>query len=352
MIRKYHLKKQTSKKSKPTQNRFISALPYVIMVFMKKSIIYIKYGLCLLAALIWGLAFVAQSSGAELLPPFAFTGIRSVIGSFALLVFVLIRDGVNKSLQIKKGIYQKKILSRKEKLYLYCGAAALGVLLFTATNLQQAGLSYTSAGKAGFITALYIVLVPVFSLFLKKKCPPAVWIAVVIALSGLFFLCVEKGEGLSVGKGEIMVLLCAVAFSFQIIVIDIVAPYTDVVKLSCLQFFVCGILSLVCMAIWEKPLWENVIACKWELLYVGIFSTAIAYTLQIFGQKGTNSTIASLLYSLESTFAVLGGAVILHQKLSAREWIGCALMVAAILTIEIPDVIKSLRGKTNDKSIS
>lgn len=209
------------------------------------------------------------------------------------------------------------------------------MVLFTASSLQQVGLQYTTVGKAGFITACYIIIVPVCGIFLHKKIGGKVWIAVVLSLAGLYLLCIT--EKLTIGRGDLLVFLCALVFSMHIIVIDHFSPKVDGVKMSCIQFFVCGVLSLLPMFILEEPQMAAVIKSWAPILYAGVLSSGVAYTLQIVGQKNVNPAIASLLLSLESCFSVLAGWVILKQQLTAKEGLGCILMFAAIILAQLPD---------------
>ena len=281
----------------------------------------------LLTAFIWGTAFVAQSVGMDYLEPFTFNGVRCLIGAIALLPCIwFFNRGKEK---------ENKINDENAKRDLIKGGIACGILLFAASSLQQIGLVYTAAGKAGFITAFYIVLVPVFGIFLHKKIGWKVWTAVAIALAGLYFLCIT--EAFTIEVGDIYVLLCALIFSVHILVVDHYAPKVDGVKLSCIQFLVAGIVSIPFMLILESPKMGNMMTSWFPLIYAGVFSCGIAYTLQILGQKNVNPAVASLILSLESCFSVLSGWVILGERLSARETIGCIMMFAAIILAQIPD---------------
>ena len=281
----------------------------------------------LLTAFIWGTAFVAQSVGMDYLEPFTFNGVRCLIGAIALLPCIwFFNRGKEK---------ENKVNDENAKRDLIKGGIACGILLFAASSLQQIGLVYTAAGKAGFITAFYIVLVPVFGIFLHKKIGWKVWTAVAIALAGLYFLCIT--ETFTIGVGDIYVLLCALIFSVHILVVDHYAPKVDGVKLSCIQFLVACIVSIPFMLILESPKMGNMMTSWFPLIYAGVFSCGIAYTLQILGQKNVNPAVASLILSLESCFSVLSGWVILGERLSARETIGCIMMFAAIILAQIPD---------------
>ena len=207
--------------------------------------------------------------------------------------------------------------------------------MFAASSLQQIGLKYTTAGKAGFITAFYIVIVPVLGIFLHKKIGWKIWLAVVLALAGLYFLCIT--ESFSIGKGDVLIFLCALIFAVHIMVIDYFSPKVDGVKMSCIQFFVCGILSLPFMFTIETPKAVAMTAAWMPLLYAGVLSCGVAYTLQILGQKNVNPAVASLILSLESCFSVLAGWIVLGERLSLRESAGCVLMFAAIILAQLPD---------------
>ena len=212
---------------------------------------------------------------------------------------------------------------------------ACGGLLFAASSLQQIGIKYTTAGKAGFITAFYIVIVPVMGVFLNKKIGWKIWLAVVLAVAGLYFLCIT--DSFSVGKGDILVFLCALVFAVHILVIDHFAPKVDGVKMSCIQFFVCGILAVPFMFALETPKITAVMTAWMPILYAGVLSCGVAYTLQILGQKNVNPAVASLLLSLESCFSVLAGWIVLGERLSIREMSGCILMFAAIILAQVPE---------------
>lgn len=278
----------------------------------------------LLTSFIWGTAFVAQSMGMDYMGPFAFNGIRCIIGGIALLPCIAV---MNQGNAVKKAAGTKKDL--------IIGGVSCGVLLCGASSLQQVGIQYTTAGKAGFITAFYIVLVPVLGIFLKKKIGGKVWAAVLMSLVGLYFLCIT--ESFSIGKGDVYVFLCALIFSAHILVVDHFAPKVDGVKMSCIQFFVAGIISLGPMFAFETTSFRDITLSLAPLLYAGVLSCGVAYTLQIIGQKNMNPAIASLIMSLESTFSVLAGWVVLGEKLSSREMLGCVLMFGAIILAQLPE---------------
>lgn len=291
----------------------------------------------MLAAFIWGTAFVAQSVGMDCLGPFTFNGVRNFIGAAALLPCIWFLDKLNTKERAGDGV-EKSEPQRKNpegKKDLITGGTACGVVLFTASSLQQVGLQYTTVGKAGFITACYIIIVPVCGIFLHKKIGRKVWIAAALSLAGLYLLCIT--EKFMVGRGDLLVFLCAMVFSAHIMVIDYFSPKVDGVRMSCIQFFVCGMLSLIPMFLLENPQMAAVIKSWAPILYAGVLSSGVAYTLQIVGQKNVNPAIASLILSLESCFSVLAGWVILKQQLSVKEAFGCVLMFTAIILAQLPE---------------
>lgn len=297
-------------------------------------------GMLFLAALIWGFAFVAQSAGMEYVGPFTFNAVRCVIGSLVLVPVALLYkpeesngDGTKKSTRVEDETVKGSWFSRNKTLLL--GGVSCGIFLGVATNLQQIGIMTTSVGKAGFLTALYIVLVPIAGLFFKKKCPATVWIGVVCSFAGLYLLCMTGGS-FSLATGDLLLLGCAVVFTGHILVIDYFAPKVNGVWMSCIQFLTAGIISAIPMLFTETPTWEGIFAAKLPILYAGVMSCGVAYTLQILGQKNYNPTVAVLILSLESCFSVLGGFLILHETLTARELCGCALMFAAIILAQLP----------------
>lgn len=281
-------------------------------------------GMLLLAAMIWGAAFVAQTVGMEYVEPFTFQACRCILGGLVLLPVIAALD--------KRG-NEKKPVTRAQRTYLLLSGVGCGILLFTACSLQQFALLYTTAGKSGFITSLYIILVPILGLCLGKKVLPWIWGSVALAIGGLYLLC---GGGLSFGKGELLTLLCAVAFSFHILLIDHVSPKVDGVRLSCLQFFVCGLISIVPMFFTESPSLSAIAQCWLPIGYAGILSCGVAYTFQIVGQAHTEPTVASLLMSLESVFALLFGWILLGQGLKLPELIGCLLVFSGVILAQLP----------------
>lgn len=289
----------------------------------------------MLAAIIWGCAFVAQQTGGEAVGPYSFNCIRSIIGSIVLLPAIVCLD--------RMGLSGKKPVTAEQKKELWLGGLACGIFLFLASNMQQLGLYYgTGAGKAGFLTASYILLVPICGLFLHKTCGINVWIAVVMAMAGLYFLCIT--ESLSVQKSDLYVLSCAVLFTGQILCVDHFSPKVDGVRLSCLEFLVTGVLGMIPMTIKEIiPVGFGTWLSNFQaegaiiaLLYAGVLSCGVAYTCQIIGQNGLNPAIASIVMSLESVFSVIAGAIILGERMNGREILGCVILFASILIAQMP----------------
>ena len=288
--------------------------------------------LLLLTAFIWGVAFVAQSVGMDYVGPLTFNASRFIIGAIFLIPCIAFLDALKKR---DKDTAPSAGPSSSDKKSLLIGGLCCGLIITVASTLQQYGIAYTTVGKAGFITACYIVIVPIIGIFLKKKCSPFIWAAVVMALVGLYLLCIT--DGFSIGLGDILVLVCAFLFSLHILVIDYFSPKADGVKLSCIQFLVCGILSMIPALILEHPQISSILTAWLPILYAGVMSCGIAYTLQVVGQKNVNPTVASLILSLESCISVLAGWVLLDQKLSIKELLGCVIMFAAIILAQLPE---------------
>lgn len=284
--------------------------------------------LLFLTSVIWGVAFVAQSAGMAYVGPFTYNGVRSVLGGLVLLPCIVLLDRV-------RGIAKNNANGIQNRNQLFLGGLSCGLILFAASSFQQFGIQYTSVGKAGFITAMYILLVPVMGIFIHKKAGLNVWIGVAFAVCGLYLLCMKTGFRLE--KGDSLVLVCAVIFSLHILVIDYFSPKVDGVRMSCIQFWVCGVLSLICSFLFETPELHSILAAWKPVCYGGIMSCGVAYTLQIIGQRNMNPTVASLILSLESVVSVVAGFLILHQTMSRRELLGCCLMVAAIVMAQLPN---------------
>lgn len=286
--------------------------------------------LLLLTATIWGTAFVAQSVGMDYVEPFTFTFARSIIGGIVLIPCICFLRWLKKR-EDKDAGANRPLVTRIE----WIGGICCGLALCAASNFQQIGISYTTVGKAGFITALYVVIVPIMGLFFKRKVSFVVWICVALSVIGLYLLCMTEGS-FTLAYGDLLVLICAILFSIHIMVIDHFSPKGDGVVMSCIQFFVCGIVSGIIMLFVESPDLGNIMAAKMPILYAGVLSSGVGYTLQVVGQKGMNPTIASLIMCLESVVSVLAGWLILGEALSNRELLGCVLMFVAIVLAQMP----------------
>ena len=281
-----------------------------------------------IAALIWGTSFVAQSVSADHVEAFTFNVARSIIAFLFLAALSLLRRQARKKIQYEGG-------ACGTFRDLLIGGGCCGIALTLGAYFQQKGLETTTAGKAGFITTLYIVIVPLLGLLLKKKPPRVIWISVGLAVAGLYCLCMT--ESLTITTGDFYILLCSFSYAIHILVIDHFTQKVDGVELSCMQFLVCAILSAVGMVAMETPSWGGLTACIWPILYVGIFSSGVAFTLQILAQKDSNPTVVSLLLSLESVFATIAGALILGDQMSGKEYFGCVLMLMAVVLAQLPE---------------
>ena len=301
----------------------------------------------LLTAFIWGVAFVAQSVGMDYIGPFTFNCVRSVIGGLVLIPLIVVLQKVNKNSggcavefeESKNSLNGVKDLKFTKEKRLYrkntiIGGICCGIVFAVASNFQQFGIMHTTVGKAGFITALYIVIVPVLGIFLKKKVAPIVWASSFIAIIGFYMLSIS-GQ-VRINKGDILVLICAVLFSLHILVIDYFSPKGDSVAISCIQFLTSGVICGVCMFLFENPPISQILEAHVPILYAGVMSCGVAYTLQIVGQKNMEPTVASLILSLESVFSALAGWLLLGQTLSHKELIGCMLVFVAVLLAQIP----------------
>lgn len=288
--------------------------------------------LLFITAVIWGVAFVAQSAGMDYVGPYTFNAVRCLLGGIVLIpcVFFLTRSA--KKEQKKDGTASKMpVMDRPKDLLI--GGLICGFMMFVSTTLQQVGIAYTTVAKAGFITALYIIIVPILGIFLKRKAGLKIWISVIIALVGLYLLCM-KGS-LSLSKGDFLILICSICFAIHIMVVDHFTEKVSGTKLSCIQFLFAGALSSVLMFLFEEPHWADIGAAWLPICYAGILSCGVAYTFQIIGQRGTDPTIASLILSLESVVSVLAGWILLGETLSPREILGCVLMFGAIILAQI-----------------
>ena len=285
----------------------------------------------LITAIIWGAAFVAQKIGSVQVGPFTLTSVRFFISGVALLPFALLggrKRGKETADAVIPGSHR-----RKQRRTLILGGVICGLCLMLATVTQQVGLANTTAGKAGFITALYILFVPIFRFFVGKKATLTIWLSVLAALIGLYLLCVK--EGFSVNKGDLFVLLCALVFAAHILVVDRFVPHVNGVQMSCIQFFVTSFIAAIPMLIFEKPTMAAIAGCWAPLLYLGIVSGGIGYTLQILGQKNADPTVASLILSLESVFAAISGVIFLGESFTGRELAGCALVFIATIMSQL-----------------
>ncbi len=287
----------------------------------------------LITAIIWGSSFVAQSIGMESIDAFTFTGIRTTLGMLFLLPFTLI---INKGFDFSRKTLRAGLI--------------LGVVFSLAQNFQQFAFYYSTSGKIAFITAFYMFFVPLFSvIFMKKKIAILTWVSIMMGLAGLFFLCIDPGDITAINFGDILALVCAVFYAVQIMLIDkYLGEDINGIQMSFMQFFVAAIISIAAMFIFEKPDLANIKTAAPSLLYSGIMSCGIAYTLQIVGQKYTSPVIASLLMCLESVFAVISAALILHEGMLPREIAGCIIMFSAIIISQLSETF--LAKKTNPAS--
>lgn len=320
--------------------------------------------LLFLAAFIWGVAFVAQSVGMDYMGPFTFNGVRSLIGGTVLLPLIAFRsrrqaagDGNGGQETGKDGVKRENAgperrnagptgaengdgirtpeQKKAQRRVTLTGGICCGLALCSASMLQQIGIQYTSVGKAGFITTLYIIIVPIMGLFFRKKVRRIVWGGAFLAAAGMYLLCV--GGSFRLNKGDMLVFVCAILFSIHILVVDYFSPKADGVKLSCIQFYVSGILCMAGAFLWETPSLSALSAGIIPVLYAGVMSCGVAYTLQIVGQKDMDPTVASLILSMESVISVLAGWVLLGQALSLKELSGCALVFAAVILVQLPE---------------
>lgn len=300
--------------------------------------------LLLITASVWGVAFVAQSSGMQYMNAFAFNCIRNLIGVIVLLPLAFYQHYKQKQPpfyantpngeNISHNTFHLSHIFVKQK-DLFIGGFICGTALCIASNFQQMGIEHSTVGKSAFITTLYIVFVPIFGLFLKKKVSFQIWFAVLLAMIGFYLLCM-KGERFVLGIGDSYLLLCALFFTFQIMLVDYYVTKTNGLLLSIIQFLVTSILSGICMIFTEVPSIADIMDCAIPLLYAGGISCGVGYTLQIIGQKYVPATTASLIMSLESVIATLAGWLILHEVLSAKEFIGCGLVFVAVLLTQLP----------------
>ena len=291
--------------------------------------------LLLLTAFIWGTAFVAQKSGMDYIEPFTYNGIRTLIGGLFLIPVIKFLDTRKPEAEKERIASRSAEQKAAENKLLLIGGICCGTALFVASSLQQFGVSYTTAGKAGFITTLYVVIVPIFSIFLRKKVGAKMWFCVMLGALGMYMLCMKEAT-FSLQYGDFLVLLCAAAFAIHILVIDYFSPKVDSVRLSCIQFLTAGSLAIICMFIFEEPVIANILACWFPILYAGVLSSGVAYTLQVVAQADADPTAASLILSLESVFAALSGMVLLGESMTIKELLGCVIIFAAIIIAQMP----------------
>lgn len=293
----------------------------------------------LLAAMVWGVSFVAQDLASDTVEPFTFNGLRMTLGGLALLPVVMVKN--------RGGLFAL-VSGKKKKRRLLWGGALCGVILYFAAFFQQYGIACgTTAGKSGFITAMYVVLVPFVGVFLGRRVRPVLWLCIFLSAVGLYCLCLANFSlgwegvlsGLRLGKGDGYTFLCALCFTLHIMVVDVFAPETDGVLLSAVQFLVAGAMGLVSMFVFENPTVDGIIAAAGAILYGALISCAIGYTFQILGQKTTPPALASILMCLESVFAVLSDAILLKTAMTVEEVVGCVLMFAAIVGSNISGVL-------------
>lgn len=291
-----------------------------------------------LTALIWGTAFVAQSLGMDYLGPFTFNGVRNFVAAVGLLPVIAF-------LRRRQGKAEACGAAANSRKTLWVGGVLCGLALGVASSLQQIGIQFTTVGKAGFLTALYIVIVPLLGLLLKKRVALPVWVSVVIAAAGTYLLSIQ--EDFTIAAGDLFVILCAVCFSVHILLVDRFSPSVNGVELSCIQFLVAGVFSTIVAFVVETPNVQDILRSWGPILYTGLISSGVGYTLQILGQKNTPPAVASLIMSLESVFAALSGWLLLGQGMTGREAVGCALVFAAVVLAQIP--FDALRGRSAAK---
>jgi drug/metabolite transporter (DMT)-like permease len=290
--------------------------------------------LLLLTAFIWGTAFVAQSVGMNHTGPLTFIAVRFLIGSVSLLPVIYAKS-------LFEGHRGEKVKNPDEVCLLVKGGVLCGIVLFVCGTFQQVGIQYTTVGKSGFITTLYIVIVPIFELFLGKRARWHIWCCIALAIAGMYLLCVN--ESVSVNKGDVYTLFCAVTYAVHILLLDRCAPLVDGVKFSCIQFFLCGAIAFVAAFIFEIPEWSAITSALVPLLYAGVLSSGVAYTLQVLAQRDVNPVAASLVMSLESVFAALTGWMVLSELLTMKEIAGCVMIFAANIIAQALGILKKTK---------
>ncbi|MDU7163098.1 MAG: DMT family transporter [Anaerococcus vaginalis] len=282
--------------------------------------------LLLLTSFIWGFAFIAQKLGSDFIEPFAFNFLRNIVAGIFLLVYLKTRP--------KK---KNKKIDKDKKRETIIGGIITGLVMSVAVSFQQTGVYFTTSGKAGFITSLYVVIVPIFAIFMGKKVSKKTAFSIFLAIIGLYLLTVKIDDGFSINKGDILIFIGSIFFAFHILFIDKFSTKADSVKMSMIQFFVASFISLVLMLLFEKPNFDLIMKGMLAILYLGIFSSGLGYTLQIVAQKDTDPTIASLILSLESVFAAFFGFLFLNERPVEREILGGLIMFFAIILSQIPE---------------
>lgn len=301
--------------------------------------------LLLLTAIIWGFAFVAQRMGAEFLDPFSFNGIRFAMGAFSLLPIIIWQSRRSR----KRAARQRKKISKPSMKLLAGGGIAAGFLVFLGAGFQQMGLMDTTAGNAGFITGLYMVLVPVLGLAIGQRTTVGTWLGILLAVLGLYFLSVT--EDFSMSKGDMLVLVGAFFWAIQVLLIGYLSPRLDSLKLAFVEFLVCSIISLAVAFAIEEITWEAIDGAMLPLLYGGLASVGVAYTIQVFAQKRTHPSHAGVIMGMEAVFAVLGGWLFLNEMLSFRGFLGCSLMLAGMLVSQLWGQRKRRKRRSSAKNV-
>ena len=290
----------------------------------------------LLAAIIWGFAFVAQRMGMEFIGPFTYTAVRFTLGFLVLLPFLYIRNSTAKA-PGHEDLASSRLGGEKkpERKKLFLLQLLLGLILFGGISFQQYGLLYTTAGNAGFITGFYVVLVPVVGWFLGQKNHVTIWAGVVLAIIGLYFLSVQSN--FTINRGDLYVGVCALFWTVHVLLVGYIAPRTDPIRIAVIQFIICSALSWIVAIGFEKIVWESIVKAAWPILYGGVLSVAVGYTLQIIAQQKAHPAYASIILSMESAFAVLGGCLILDEQLSGRMILGCVLILSGMIIVQLKE---------------
>lgn len=296
----------------------------------------------LITAVIWGLAFVAQRNGMDHVGPCYFNALRSFLGAVALMPVIGVLDAIGGRRVSLWGAAE----NRSQRRSLLVGGVACGVMLGLASVSQQWGIVHSTVGKAGFLTTLYIIIVPIAGLFLGRRVTSLMWVAAALAIGGMYLLCMSGDRSLDIG--DVLLILCAVLFSAQIMCIDYFAPGNDCVRMSCIQFFTAGVVSVIAGLIFRENIsWQGACAAWKPILYCGLLSSGVGYTLQMVAQKSVHPVTASLLMSLESVFSLLGGALLLGERLNGRQLLGCGVIFCGVILAQIP--VKPQNTPADDK---